>query len=175
MSPILWPAIQGAYAIWIWLIGSSADKAGDPNTLLMQQRQWCCKLTDPPPLLHGRMAALHTFCHFTKTCGACWWQMLHSTCPRGHKWPFGLSFLFFFPSHKELFVWRWPPMQPQAPWWSWRLLLLVFWDHIYLRWIVSVCTWEELSELDVCVFVYLHVNIHDCGCACLRRCLTNSP
>lgn len=67
----------------------------------MQQRQWCHKLTDPPPLLHGRVAALHTFCHFTKTCGACWWQMLHSTCPRGHKWPFGLSFLFFFPVTKN--------------------------------------------------------------------------
>lgn len=66
------------------------------------------------PLLHGRLATLHTFCHLTQTWGAHWWQMLYGTGPRGHKWPFGLSFFFFSPRRKELFIWRRPPMLPWA-------------------------------------------------------------
>lgn len=48
-------------------------------------------------------------------------------------------------------------MQPQAPWWSRGLLLLVFWDHIYLKWIVWVCMWEGLSA---CMWKDVHVDVH---------------
>lgn len=51
-------------------------------------------------------------------------------------------------------------MQPQAPWWSRGLLLPVFWDHIYLKWIVCVSVWEGLSER-LCVSVEgVHVDVH---------------
>lgn len=76
-----------------------------------------------------------------------------------------LDCLFF--SHKALFVWRWPPMQPRALWWSRGLLLLVFWDHIYLQWILCV-----RARLCVCVGKKERgvewANVSVCALACVR-------
>lgn len=73
--------------------------------------------------------------------------------------------IVFFFSHKALFVWRWPPMQPEAAWWSRGLLLLVFWDYIYLKQIVCMCMWEGLSEWTcvrrcACMCKDVHVDVH---------------
>lgn len=80
------------------LLESSAHKWWDHRAPSPRQSQRRRAHTNPLPLLHGRLALLHTFCHLTQTCGARWWQMLRSTGPRGHEWPFGLSFFFFSPS-----------------------------------------------------------------------------
>lgn len=155
--------------VYCMTFGSSADKPGDLRAPLMQLQQWCYVHTG----LYYTAGWLHRIPfaiwhrHVVLACDRCCTALVPEVTNDL------LDCLFFF-SHKELFVWRWPPMQPQAPWWTWRLLLLVFWDHIYLKWIVSVCTWEGLSEW-MCASVCLRVKGRACGCTRSGRCLTNHP
>lgn len=168
---MLWPALQGIWTVMCtaWHVGSSTDKPGDLRALLMQlwpQRYVCA---GPLPLLHGRLAAPHTFCHLTQTCGACKWQMLHSTGPRGHKWPFGLS---FFQSQRIICLTmatnatRGTPMEP---------------------WVAAACLLRSHLPRMNRVYVYVRgvewVNVcaralaceRPCMWTCPGRCLTNSP
>lgn len=79
-----------------------------------------------------------------------------------------LDCLFF--SHKALFIWRWPPMQPQAPWWSRGLLLLVFWDYIYLKWIgVEWLTVFARALACARMWTYIFRKIHYLSIVCLTQ------
>lgn len=53
-----------------------------------------------------------------------------------------LFFFFSLPPSQRIICLTMAANATPGTLWSWRLLLLVFWDHIYLKWIVSVCTRE---------------------------------
>lgn len=114
MQHMKWAATQGAVAVMgtVWHSGPCADKPGDLRAPLVQQQQWCyvsqwpfitrqAGCTAVPFAIWHRHAVLACDRFCTTVVPGVTNDLLDCLFP-------------VFSSHKELFVWRWPPMQPRA-------------------------------------------------------------
>lgn len=147
-------ATQGARAVigTLWHSGPCADKPGDLRAPLVQQQQWCYVsrwpfITREAGCTAVPFAIWHR--HAVLACDRCCTTVVPGVTNDL------LDCLFlFFPVTKNYLFDDGHQCNPRLPWWTRRSLPLVFWDHIYLKWSVSLC---------VCVCVvtaglrYVHV------------------
>lgn len=132
MQHIRWAATQGAVAVigTVWHSGPCADKAGDLWAPLVQQQQQWCHVSQWPFITRQAGCTAVPFAiwhrHAVLACDRCCTTVVPGVTNDL------LDCLFpFFPVTKNYLFDDGHQCNPGPPWWTRRLLLLVFWDHIY--------------------------------------------
>lgn len=131
------------------LLASSADKRWDHSASVTAAEPATLHTHKPPALITRQAGSTAYLLPFDTDM---WYSLVTDAAQhwsQRSQITFWIVFFFLLPPSQRIIYLTMAANATQGTEWSWRSLLLVFWDHIYLKWIVSVCT-RAAKSMPVC-------------------------